>query len=87
MKIKEGYILKEVAGNFIVVAIGDAALDFNGVITLNETGAFLWRVLADGATEEKLLLALKGEYEIDDETAQDDISAFIKKLSDAELLA
>lgn len=86
MKIKEGYILKALAGNFIVVAVGDAALDFSGVITLNETGAFLWKILTGGATEEELIGALKGEYEIDDETAIADISAFIKKLSDAELL-
>ena len=42
MKIKEGFILREVAGNYIVVAVGSAVKQFNGVITLNETGAFLW---------------------------------------------
>lgn len=86
MKIKEGYILREVAGNFIVVAVGDAALDFNGVITLNETGALLWKALENGATESGLLEELKKEYEIDDETAKKDVLAFLGKLKEAELL-
>ncbi len=86
MKIKDGYILREVLGNFIVVAVGDAALDFNGVITLNETGAFLWKVLSNGATEEELLEALTKEYEIDEAVAKADISAFLDKLREAEIL-
>lgn len=86
MKIKEGYILRQVLENFIVVAVGDAALDFNGVISLNETGAFLWGILEKGATEDELLSALTKEYEIDDETAKSDISAFLQKLQDAEIL-
>ena len=86
MKIKEGYILREVLGNFIVVAVGDAALDFNGVISLNETGAFLWGLLQNGATEDELLNALTKEYETDEEVARTDISAFLKKLHEAEIL-
>lgn len=86
MKIKEGYILREVAGNFIVVAVGDAALDFNGVITLNETGALLWKALENGADEQGLLTELKKEYEIDDGTAKRDVLTFLDKLKQAELL-
>lgn len=86
MKIKEGYILREVLGNFIVVAVGDAALDFNGVISLNETGAFLWGVLEKGATEDELLDALTEEYEIDETVAKTDILVFLEKLREAEIL-
>ena len=45
MKIKQGFILREVAGSYLVVAVGEAVKRFNGVINLNETGAFLWRLL------------------------------------------
>jgi len=45
MKVKEGYMLREVAGNSVVVAVGKATLDFNGLITLNSTGTFLWKLL------------------------------------------
>lgn len=45
MKIKEGYLLREVAGSNIVVPIGEGELNFSGVITLNDVGAFFWRNL------------------------------------------
>ena len=87
MKIKEGYILREVAGNYLVVAVGEASLDFNGVITLNETGVFLWNKLSQGATEEELVCAMTEEYEIDDAVAKSDVLAFLGKLKEAELIA
>lgn len=86
MKIKEEYILKEVAGNFIVVAVGNVALDFNGVITLNETGAFLWKQLKKETTEVELTEALMNEYEIDKDSANKDVSRFIDKLKEADIL-
>ena len=44
MKIKDGYLHREVAGNIIVVPVGEASMNFNGMINLNETGAFLWKL-------------------------------------------
>ncbi len=86
MKIKDGFILREIAGNFIVIAIGNAVKDFNGVITLNETGAFLWKQLEKGATKEQLLEALLNEYEVDNQVAEQHIDKFIEKLTNAQLL-
>lgn len=86
MKIKDGFILREIAGNFIVIAIGNAVKDFNGVITLNETGAFLWKQLENGATKEQLLEALLNEYEVDNQVAEQHIDKFIEKLTNAQLL-
>lgn len=87
MKIKSGYLLREVAGNYIIVAIGDEAVDFNGLMTVNETGAFLWKKLESGADTAELLCELTGEYDIDEETAKRDIGLFIEKLQKADLLA
>ena len=87
MKIKDGYMLREVAGNSVVVAIGKATLDFNGLITLNSSGAFLWKMLEKGISEEKLLTAMLDEYEIDKATAKTDIAEFIDKLKGADLFA
>lgn len=86
MKIKQGFILREVADSFLVVAVGDAVKQFNGVINLNETGAFLWRLLEKGATEEELKVALLNEYDVDGETAARDIKAFLEKLENANLV-
>ena len=86
MQVKDGYILREVAGNYIVVAVGDEALDFNGLITTNETGAFLWKKLSEDISEQELINTLINEYEVDEKTAAEDISAFLDKLRNAELL-
>ena len=86
MRIKDGYMLSNVAGKYIVVPIGNEAIDFNGVITTNESGAFLWKCLEKDITEKELLDALLNEYDIEEETALADITDFINKLTEAELL-
>lgn len=86
MKIKEGFILREVAGNSIVVAVGNAVKEFNGVINLNQTGAFLWKILQDGAEKEDLVKALLNEYEVDEQTAKKDVDLFIGRLEQANLI-
>lgn len=80
MKIKEGYLLREVAGNNIVVPVGEGTLNFNGVININEVGAFLWKALENDITEDELLEKLLSEYDVDKDTAKKDITAFIAKL-------
>jgi hypothetical protein len=82
MQIKSGFILREIAGNYIVVSVGESG----GMISLSETGAMLFRLLEKGATEEELVLAILNEYEIDEQTAKIDVEAFIKKLEEAKLL-
>ncbi len=82
MKISEGYELKEIAGSYVVLPTGAAAVDFNGIITLNETGVFLWKKLIDGADKQSLCDAICAEYEIDEQTAMTDIEAFLQKLTD-----
>lgn len=86
MKIKEGYLLREVAGSSVVIPLGKSSVDFNGMITLSETGAFLWKKIEQGADEKELVAALLEEYDIDEETAKTDTKAFLKKLRDAELV-
>ena len=80
MKIKEGYILREVAGNNIIVAIGGEAVNFNGIKTLNETGTFLWRNIEKGMDEEMLVKVLTDEYDVDAETAKNDVEEFVSLL-------
>ena len=86
MKIKEGFILREIAGSFIVVAVGDAVKTFNGVINLNQTGALLWKALENGGDKEALVKVLLDNYEVDEAIANNDVDAFIAKLKGANLL-
>ncbi len=87
MKIKDGFMLRKVGGQFVVVALGEASRDFNGIIRLNETGKFLWEQLSEDKTEEQLLAALTAEYETDEAQAKADISDFVESLRKAALLA
>ena len=76
MKLKEGFLLRQVAGQTVVL------LDLNMMITLNETGAFLWERLQDETTEDALVEALLGEYDVDEATARKSVAAFAQKLND-----
>lgn len=86
MKPKEGFLLRELDGTAIVVATGTALTEFSGLITLNQTGTFLWKRLEQGATEEDLVAALLAEYEIGEDIAHKDVQAFIARAKDAGLL-
>ncbi|MBQ3075757.1 MAG: PqqD family protein [Clostridia bacterium] len=81
MKIKDGYLLKEVAGNHVVVPVGNVS--FNGMLSLNETGVLIWKKLEDGCEEADLLAAFLAEYDVSEERAKEDISIFVDKLKKA----
>lgn len=86
MKISKEFALREIAGNYIVVPFGDRAVSFKSMVTLNETGAFLWKQLEEEKTEEELIAAMLEEYDIQYETAKADIIKFLEKLKTAKVL-
>lgn len=80
MKIKDGLILKEIAGNYIIVPVSGELVDLNAMINVNETGAFLFKALENKTTEEALLDALTKEYDVDSATAKADTKDFLEIL-------
>ena len=82
MKIKEGYMLQSVAGSNIVVPIGDEALSFRGMLTLNEVGTFVWKALEKDNTPENIANGIVNEYNVDFDTALKDVNSFISRLRD-----
>ena len=81
MKLKDGFFMRQIAGQTVVLPGGDV-LDLNMMITLNETGAFLWERLNEETSVEALVAALLGEYDVDEKTAQQAVEAFVRKLYD-----
>ena len=79
MKIKDCFILKNIAGINTVVS-SDATSSFDGMITLNETGVFMWQLLKEDITRDQLVEKVTAEYDVDAVTAAKDIDAFIEKL-------
>lgn len=83
MKRNDNFILRDISGKYVLIPFGEQALDFNGIITLNDTAKFLWEICAEETNQEKLKLALIAEYEIDGETADKAVECFIKLTKDA----
>ena len=87
MKIKDGFILREIADSFVVVPVGQDLVDFSSMITLNQTAAFLWNFLTEGADEATLCEKLLLEYEgVTREDALSDIKEFVKVLEEKNIL-
>lgn len=86
MKIKEDFLLRKVADSYVVVPVNRMTLDFNGIINLNETGAFLFGLLQNGAEREELISKLLNEYEVTPEKASADVDTFISKVKEADIL-
>lgn len=80
MKVKKDFVLRNVAGSFIVVPTGAACIDFNGMITLNETGAFIWKCLENDTSVEQIAEDIIKEYDITKEDAMAAVEVFVKKL-------
>lgn len=85
MKIKNGFMLRNIAGNNLIIGVGEPAGFLNGVVTLNETGVFLWDLLVKGCKIEELILALMDEYEVSEQVATADVNSFVNKLVNAKI--
>ena len=86
MKLKSGFVLKEIAGECVVVAV-DSALNLDGMITLNATAKTMWLALERGAEREELVKALTDEYEVNEELAAQAADKFVGRLRELGFLA
>lgn len=86
MKIKDGFVLKSIAGSTVAVPVGDNLVNLQLMLTLNESGAFLWKQLENSCTEDELVDAMTKEYNIDSDTARSDVREFLKVLKENHIL-
>ena len=86
MKICKQLVKRNVAGDVILVPVGDASLELKGLVTLNETGELLWDALPQAETEGELAVLLREQYDVDGETALADVRAFLAKLRELRIL-
>ena len=83
MRLRENFALRQVADTWLVMPFGSATVDFDGMLTLNGSGALLWKVLEQGGDREALADALCAEYDVAREMALADADEFIEKLAKA----
>ncbi len=86
MKIKNGFVKRNIAGSEIVVPVGKAAAEFNGMITLNESGAFFWDCLKEETTRDEVISKVLDIYEVTPEKAAQDVDKFINMLRENDLM-
>lgn len=87
MKIKDGFVLREVAGQAVVIAVGEASKEFHGMINLNATGKLVWQGIEQGMTEAEIAGKLVEQYDVTADKAQADVHRMIEKMSTAGVLA
>ena len=87
MKIKSGFVIEQVGDGYLAVAVGDRADEFSGLVRMNSTGAFLWKLIEEkDMTKEELLAAVVAEYDVSEDIVRLDIDRFEKQLADGGIL-
>jgi len=77
MKIKQGYTIRTIASEIIVVPTGEEAIRFNGIITLNKTSKFLFEALSQSQSKESLVKLLLNQYDVTEDLAKKDVEDFL----------
>lgn len=80
MQIKMDFVLRDIAGDLLLVPAGETALDLNGMLTLNEVGADIWKMLPEVEDENEIVKRLLEEYEVEEEELRKDVSDFLECL-------
>ncbi len=86
MRVKEGFVIREIAGSVVVVPTGDLLKEYRGMLTLNEAGKFIWELLEQERTLEEISAKLAEKYQIDKEKATANTEAFLNTLRAKKIL-
>lgn len=86
MKIKEDFMIRYIADEWVVVPMGERLTEFNSLIKLNESGAFIWKLLEKDVSKDEIINALLEEFDADEKKVSEDVGAFLKKLEEASIL-
>jgi hypothetical protein len=86
MHIPQGFQIRQILDETLAVPSGEASKQFSGIISLNEVGTFLFEQLQSEQTEESLICALLESYDVDRDTAVQDVEDFLRHLRAADLL-
>lgn len=86
MRIEKEFVIREIAGDYIIIPTGSTALEFNGLVTVNEIGATLWKMLQEDVTLEELVQGVLAEYDVEEDVAREDILEFLDELAKGGIL-
>ena len=86
MRFKKEFIEREIVGETVLIPTGETAVHFNGLISVNELGRFIWDNYENAKDEDDLLQKILDEYEVEKEVAKADLDEFLQTLKDAEII-
>ena len=86
MKVKNGFIVRQIAGQNVAVPVGATSKDFHGMIKLNESGLLIWKCLENDTTEQAIVKAMLEQYNVTEEQAKEDVRCFVEVLRNAGIL-
>lgn len=86
MKLQGEFVLRDIAGEIVVVPVGKTALDFKGMIILNSVSKVIWECLEKGSSQEKILKTVLEQFDVSEEEASADILEFFEQMRSAQLL-
>lgn len=86
MKIKQGFVMRDVAGQTVAIATGEASKSFHGMVKLNDTGAVIWNGIEKGLDEAEIAEQLAAGYDVEADQALKDVGSFIARMRDAGLV-
>ena len=86
MKVDKDFLLREIAGEYIIIPTGSAALEFNGLISVNEVGVSIWKMLQNDVTLDELVAGILAEYDVEESVAREDILEFLDRLQSVGML-
>lgn len=87
MKVEKDFVLREIAGDYIIIPTGKTVLEFNGLITVNEVGIDIWNMLQEEVTFEEVVQSILLEYDVNEEVARADVREFLDTLIAGGILA
>lgn len=86
MRVEKEFVLREIAGDYIIIPTGKTVLEFNGLVTVNEVGVSLWKMLQQEVTFEELVAGILEEYDVEENVAREDIREFLDKIIESGIL-
>ena len=86
MRINKEFVLREIVGEYIIIPTGSTVLGFNGLITVNEVGIAIWKMLQEEVTVDQLVQGILAEYEVEEKVAREDVKEFLQTLVEGGIL-
>ena len=86
MEFKKDFMLREIVGEAVLIPTGETAAHFNGLISVNELGKFIWENYEKAKDEDELLGFILDEYEVERDIAKADLDEFLGQLKEAEII-